>query len=55
MQRTPDAVAVVYDEQQLCYQPVGPTQQPTGAASAWRGIGPNKEWDCVCSARWRWW
>ena len=50
MARTPDAVAVVYEEQELTYGELNRQGESAGAVSERQGVGPDSWWG-ICVER----
>ena len=55
MEQTPEAMAVVYGEQQLSYAGIEPESQSTGALFTERGSGTGSLVGVCWSGRWSWW
>ena len=56
VERTPDAVAVVFGDDELTLRRAERAGEPAGAPPARSGVsGPTRGWRSAWSARWRWW
>ena len=53
--RTPEAVAVVYEEQSLTYAELNGRANQLARYLRERGVGRISWWGSVSSAVWRWW